>query len=431
MALTQAAIDQLTAAANDNTDALVLGMRNLAAQRKIENIPIFSGESNCPLVIEEWFKIAERTARLAGWNEQQKILFFQEKLIKSAANFNDSLTAAQRANYDDWKALLINGLHDNTTKAIKKGELKDLKQEPGERVRDFQTRIDDMYRIAYGAGPASSNDANVVLVRDDMKKEILLSGLRREIATLVWNRVEADATYANTAQTAIECEKVTEVKKIAQSKDITSAVSVISQENEKNATKIKELEGLINKLSTKPVSPPTASTPVDLGDPAVIAAFNTYNNAQSNFPKTVRFPDNQRSRSVSPFTYNRSNRPEEGARAQTPTRNNNNQDTRITCYNCGKKGHISRECWSGRGQQQQNRQRDGQRFSQDGRQNSERSGRNWRPNGDQQNHYRGQSSERYDRSNNSYGRQFNQNREQNGSRYSQDYRNAPPNGRRQ
>jgi hypothetical protein len=188
--------------------------------------------------------------------------------------------------YADWKTLLIAGLHDNTTKAIlKKGELKDLKQEPGERVRDFQTRIDDMYRIAYGAGPANSNDANVVLVRDDMKKEILLAGLRREIATLVWNRVEADSTYANTVDTAIECEKVTEVKKIAKSKDITSAVSVISQENEKNAAKIKELEGLIHKLLTKPVSPPTASMSVDLGDPAVIAAFNTYNNAQTNFPK--------------------------------------------------------------------------------------------------------------------------------------------------
>jgi hypothetical protein len=121
-----------------------------------------------------------------------------------------------------------------------------------------------------------------------MKKEKLFSGLRKEIATLVWNRVEADATYANTVDTAIECEKVTEVKKIARSKDITSAVSVISHENEKNAAKIKELEGLILKLSTKPVSPPTTSTPVDLGDPAVIAAFNTYNHAQTNYPKTVQ-----------------------------------------------------------------------------------------------------------------------------------------------
>jgi hypothetical protein len=75
MALTQAAIDQLTAAAQDNTDALVLGMRNLVAQRKLENIPICSGESNCPLVIEEWFKMAERTARLAGWNNKGYYFF--------------------------------------------------------------------------------------------------------------------------------------------------------------------------------------------------------------------------------------------------------------------------------------------------------------------------------------------------------------------
>ena len=432
MALTQAAVDTLQIAGQNNTDALVTGMRNLAAQRKLENIPSFSGESNCPLVIEEWFKIAERTARLAGWNDAQKIAFFQEKLIKSAANFNDSLTPAQREVYADWKDLLIDGLHDNTTKAIKKGELKDLKQEPGERVRDFQTRIDDMYRIAYGAGPATSNDPNVILVRDDMKKEILLNGLRRDIATLVWNRVEADATYEATAQTAIECEKVMEVKKIAQSKDITSAVSVISRENEKNAEKIKELEGLIQKLSTKPVPPPTASTPVDLGDPAVIAAFNTYNNAQTNFPKNVRFPSNNRSRSVSPFTYNRPNRPEGNTGAQATIRNNSNQDNRVTCYNCGKKGHMSRECWSGRNRQQQNRQRDGPRFMPDRRQNSGQSGQNWMQNGEQQNQYRGRSGERFDRNNNWYGRKLNQDRAQNGqSRFSQDYRNNQSTDQRQ
>ncbi len=104
------------------------------------------------------------------------------------------MTVAKREAYDAWKALLIDGLHDNKTKAIKKGELKDLKQDPGKRVRDFQTRIDDMYRIVYEAGPATSNDANVALVRDDMMKEILLAGLRRKIATLNWNRVEADTT---------------------------------------------------------------------------------------------------------------------------------------------------------------------------------------------------------------------------------------------
>ena len=78
-------------------------------------------------MIEEWFKIAERVARLAGWTDPQKIIYFQDKLTKSVTHFNDSLTAAQRDVYDDWKDLLLQGLHDNTLTAMKKGELKDLK----------------------------------------------------------------------------------------------------------------------------------------------------------------------------------------------------------------------------------------------------------------------------------------------------------------
>ena len=43
-----------------------------------------------------------------------------------------------------------NGLADNTTKARKKEQLKTLKQEKTERVRDLKIRIDDFYKIAYG-----------------------------------------------------------------------------------------------------------------------------------------------------------------------------------------------------------------------------------------------------------------------------------------
>ena len=45
------------------------------------------------------------------------------------------------------KDLLLQGLNDNILKAMKKGELKDLKQEPTERVRDFQKRINDMCNV--------------------------------------------------------------------------------------------------------------------------------------------------------------------------------------------------------------------------------------------------------------------------------------------
>jgi hypothetical protein len=268
------------------------------------------------LVIDEWFKIAERVARLAGWTDEQKLSYFQEKLTKSAANFNDSLTDVQRQTYAVWKPLVLLGLSDDTIKAVKKCELKKLQQDPTEHVRDFQKRIDDMYKLAYGEGPATSNDANVILVRNDTKKEVLLQGLRKEIATLVWNRLDANATYANAVQTAIDSEKVIEVKKLAQSKDINSAVSAITKESEKTAEKIKELEELVKKLSIQPTATTQATRPIDLSDPAVIAAFNTYNNAHTNFSRnSVRFPDSNRSRSVSPFTYNnRPNRPRQTRR---------------------------------------------------------------------------------------------------------------------
>jgi hypothetical protein len=142
--------------------------------------------------------------------------------------------------------------------------------------------------------------------------------------------------------------KLVEIKKIAQSKDINSAVSAITKDSEKNVAKIKELEDLVKQLSTAATATTQSTWPIDLGDPAVIAAFNTYNNAQTNFPRNfVRFPDSNRSRSVSPFTYsNRSNRPAPNASAQSSNINrpSNRQDSGIVCYGCGKRGHISRDC---------------------------------------------------------------------------------------
>ena len=312
---------------------------------------------------------------------------------------------------------------------MKKGELKDLNQEPTERVRDFQKRIDDMYRLAYGVGPATSNDANVVLVRDDTKKGVLLQGLRKEIATLVWNRLDPEAAYADAVESAIESEKLVEIKKIAQSKDINSAVSAITKDSEKNAAKIKELEDLVKQLSTAATATTQSARPIDLGDPAVIAAFNTYNNAQTNFPRSsVRFPDSNRSRSVSPFTYNnRPHRPASNTSAQSSNINrpSNRQDSGIVCYGCGKRGHISRDCWGGNNNRPFSRQ-ENPRFSGNIRVNPNQFNQQWRPNGNQTGQDRSRNQGRFDRNNNSCGRNFNRERGQSNERVSQDYRNNPP-----
>jgi hypothetical protein len=149
------------------------GLRVINAQTAKKEIPFFTGEIEGKLAIEEWIKIAERIATNAGWANEQRLRFFQEKLIKSAANFNDLLTPAQKVNYQTWKNNIQDGLADNTTKARKKEKPKTLKQEDTERVRDFNIRIDDYYKIAYGENAATSLNITVVALRNETKKGCL------------------------------------------------------------------------------------------------------------------------------------------------------------------------------------------------------------------------------------------------------------------
>ena len=254
MALTQAAVDAWRQAVNRQATILETGLGLLNAQTAKTEIPNFTGEIENELAIEEWFKIAERIATNAGWNNTQKLRFFQERMVKSAANFNDLLTQAQKANYQIWKTSILEGLADNTTKAKKKEQLKYLKQEDTERVRDFRIRIDDYYKIAFGVNAATSADATVTTLRDEAKKDVLLNGLKPAISDIVWNRANIhNATYAQAIEMAEECEKIVEIRKIAKSKDLSSAVTVISKENERNTEEINNLKDIIKQLATTAV----------------------------------------------------------------------------------------------------------------------------------------------------------------------------------
>ena len=124
MALTKATVNAWQAAVDRQAEILENGLGIINAQSAKKEIPTFNGEIEGKLAIEEWFKIAERIATNAEWTEEQKLRFFQEKLTKSAANFNDSLTQAQKATYQIWKNHILEGLADNTTKARKKEQLK-------------------------------------------------------------------------------------------------------------------------------------------------------------------------------------------------------------------------------------------------------------------------------------------------------------------
>ena len=289
----------------------------------------------------------ERIARNAGWNDAQKLRFFQERMVKSAENFNDSLTQAQKANYQIWKTSILEGLADNTTKARKKEQLKDLKQEDAERVRDFRIRIDDYYKIAFGVNAATSADATVTTLRDEAKKDVLFNGLKPAISDLVWNRANIhNATYAQAIEMAEECEKIVEVRKIAKSKDLSSAVTVISKENEKNTEEINNLKDIIKQMMSTSIA---QSQPIL--DQQTISALNRVSIAKIDGKfrsgarenrKVVRFRTNtpERSRSQTPnrsYSYNDSN--------QGSNWGNQKLYESRRCYICEKKGHLARQCW--------------------------------------------------------------------------------------
>jgi hypothetical protein len=352
MALTDVAINAWQRAVERQAEILENGLVFINAQNVKKEIPAFTGEIEGKMAIEEWFKLAERMATHAAWTDEQKLRFFQERMSKSAANFNDSLGAADKATYAIWKQAILDGLADNTTKARKKESLKTLKQEETERVRDFKTRIDDTYRIAYGVNAATSRHADVVALRDETKKDVLLNGLKTQIADLVWNRPDInDTTYIETVELAEECEKVVEIKKIAKNKDLSSAVTVMSEEAEKTKEEINNLKGLIQKLMTTPISQPAVQL-----EEKTIKALNklAISKTDGKWPsqnrerRTVRFATESPNRS-------RSQTPDNRRRFNTPTRyrgdhegsnwGDQKQYESRRCYVCDKKGHLARQCW--------------------------------------------------------------------------------------
>ena len=69
---------------------------------------------------------------------------------------------------------IIEDLDDYTLKARKKEELNTLnkKMQKEFESRDFKIKIDDLYRIAYGIGPDTSQDVVVVTLRNEIKKDV-------------------------------------------------------------------------------------------------------------------------------------------------------------------------------------------------------------------------------------------------------------------
>ncbi|EFX75150.1 hypothetical protein DAPPUDRAFT_250957 [Daphnia pulex] len=103
--------------------ALTTGMLNLAAVNYRKDFPEFSGDLDDNTTFESWLKKANRVGVEAGWTEDQKLKFFQSKLRRAAAAFNNSLGVNIKANLAAWTAAMEAGFDDATIQDMRRAQL--------------------------------------------------------------------------------------------------------------------------------------------------------------------------------------------------------------------------------------------------------------------------------------------------------------------
>ena len=319
------------------------GFSSISALNFKKEIPEFTGDLDESLPVDEWFKIADKVATAAQWTDAQRLVYYKDRMTKSAANFSAALPALTAGDNDNWRAAMINGFQDLTLRNLRKDQLKHLKQRQAERTRDFKKRIDETYRNAYGAAIDDSQEADVLTLKNEVKKEALLNGLRSEILFLIWGRLPPNATYDETANTAVQCKQIIDVRRTTESRTLGQ---ILETEKKAQKTEIDDIKSLIQQMANLQVSSLNAA-----GTAKTVA----YIQDDSDRQREVRFADRPRGRNDSPgprpfrrpsFNQRFDSRRQ---RSVSPRWENSNgelpqeRDTR-TCYYCKNRGHIKREC---------------------------------------------------------------------------------------
>ncbi|EFX67544.1 hypothetical protein DAPPUDRAFT_115370 [Daphnia pulex] len=262
------------------------------------------------------------------------------------------------------------GFNDATIQDMRKAQLSKIEQKFNERIREYKNRIDELYKSAYGKNAAASQDPEVIQLRNALKKEALLKGMRLTIRTSLWNSLKATDTYDEVVNKAQECEQIVDLRRLTE--EAESHKKVEQEKSERQS----ELQQIMKAIANINLSAGSAA--------AVAGTVAHIAEQKQEEQKQVRF--SERSRSYSPRNrdgqnieetngrtraylqgqsqqrdYNwRGNRQPRNQGTQTQRTNQQNSDSNAwdnprngnlsaerddrTCYFCKNRGHIKRAC---------------------------------------------------------------------------------------
>jgi len=288
-----------------------------------KEIPKYDGESKD---VYKWIQEAERVANNNDWEPNQKIKFFSDRLEGEALEWHNEYMDKPLDNndpprqitkgeitYGTWKANLIKRFEDEADIERIKNRLKTLRQGTGQNVKSFIALVNRLYDRVHGKGATISTHPTAaertlynenIKLRDTEKKEIVLSGLSRNVREGVWLRIPANASYETVCKLACEVESIHLNKELTENKGLNALVAGISLHEQEQDYELKkqrvELTNLQKQIGELRL---TENFSQGMDNSVVIANVDNYESTKTNSneqseAKERNFRSNSRSRSL-------------------------------------------------------------------------------------------------------------------------------------
>lgn len=335
----------------------------------LQGLHSFSGSSSVdglkPLRFDHWIRQFESIISIARWQEDRKIKLLASKLTDLAADsLEDFLQGTPRATYDLVKRHLMNRFHSEVRSSYVK-EYKDCRRLPGETVIDYACRLKKLFHLAYPMGDTMRNNTDAVNITERILKDKFIDGLPFEIRYKIKQKefptFDELVKFSNKMAVCFD-----EERKEKEHREIISNIHGISLGRENSALdEVRDLKKQIQAIHDAMIQQVAASQPRGLPPPWQ----GTPTNGQGRQRQFVPFQNSQslqRQGSFRPGNYRQNNVKQiicEFCQIPNHTKATCRRFFAVhrLCFNCGKEGHMARDCpddMSNRSNNQMEAQRD-------------------------------------------------------------------------